>query len=80
MKWQKYGQMVFLTSRNALFWFLGVNCTASDAKVKFTRVLSMFPHNVGLVSPSLALHQANAVELANKVCFLLLDVDLTQRY
>ena len=35
---------------------------------------------VGLVLPSLARCQANAVELATKVCFSLFDVDLTQRY
>ena len=33
----------------------------------------MFPHYVGLVSPSLARHAANAVEFATKVCFLLFD-------
>ena len=31
------------------------------------------PHYIGLVSPSLARHPANAVELATKVCFLLFD-------
>ena len=50
-------------------------------KVKFTGVLPRFPATyVGLVSPSLARRQANAVELATKVCFSLFDVDLTQRY
>ena len=33
----------------------------------------MFPHYIGLVSPSLARHPANAVELGTKVCFLLFD-------
>ena len=52
-------------------------------KVKFTGVLPRFPATyiyIGLVSPSLARHQANAVELATKVFFSLFDVDLTQRY
>ena len=31
------------------------------------------PHYIGLASPSLARHPANAVELATKVCFLLFD-------
>ena len=55
---------------------LGVDHTARDAmKVKFTGILSMFPRNIGLASLSLARHQANAVELATKVCFSHFDVD-----
>ena len=69
---------------DTLFFFflaLGVDCTARDAmKAKFHKVLSMFPCYIGLVLPGLARHQANALELATKVCFSLFDVDLTQRY
>ena len=46
-------------------------------KAKFTRVPSMFPCYIGLVSPSLT-GRANAVQLAIKVCFSLFYVDLTQ--
>ena len=56
---------------------LCVDHTARDAlKTKFTGVLSMFPCYIGLVAPSLARRQVNAVELASKVCFSLCDIDL----
>ena len=47
---------------------ISVSCKAS------VRLVSLHvPHYIGLVSPSLARHPANAVELATKVCFLLFD-------
>ena len=46
---------------------LGVDRTARDpVKAKFTGVPFMFTHCIGLVSPRLARHQENAVELATK--------------
>ena len=57
-----------------------LNHTARDAmKVKFTTVLSMFPHYTGPVLPSLA-RQVNAVELATKALFSPFDDDLDSEY
>ena len=73
----------FLTSRKAnkhVILAFSVDFTARDTvKAKLTGVPSMFPCCIGLLLPSLARCQANAAELATKVCFLLIDVDLTQR-
>ena len=60
---------------------LGVDCTArGTVKSKFTRVQFMFSCYTCLVSQSLTRRQANAVEVASKVCFSLFDIDLPQRY
>ena len=40
----------------------------------------MFPSYIGLYRQASQDSQVNAVELASKVCFLLFDVDLSQRY
>ena len=61
IRWYKYGQLVFLTSRNAnkhVLLVLGVNHTARDAtKAKFTAGFIHVPLLQGIVSPSLARHQ-----------------------
>ena len=75
--------MAYLRSRyvNKHILLAGVDCTARDTgEAKITRVLSMFPHYIGLVLSSLTRCQANAVELATEVSFSLFEVDLTQRY
>ena len=69
MRWRKYGEMAFLTSRNAIECVLGVlvSIIQSGTKAEIPGTVHV-PHYMGLVSPSIARHQANAVELANQVC------------
>ena len=68
----------FLTFRNVsenILVALSVNCVTRDAvRVKFTGFVHC-PRYTDLVPSSLARCQANAVELATKVCFSLFDVD-----
>ena len=63
--------MVFLMSKNPnkhILFALGVNRTVRNTmKMKFTWVPLIFSHYISLVSPSLASHQANALELVSKV-------------
>ena len=71
MRYHKYGETAFLTSRNENERIFGsrVDLTVRDDG-KNPRDRSYTPHRYkSLVSPSLTRCQANAVEIATKVCY-----------
>ena len=79
MRLGKYSEMEFLKSRNANKHSFGSWCRSLN-QGRCEVEIHQGSFHVTPVSPSLARHQINAVELATIVCFSLFDGELTQRY